>query len=793
MNKYTELIDDYLSGNLSEAEKAEFENRLQNEAELKEEFELQKLVLLGIRDAALQSEIKKGFRTAAFKRQAGKFSAGLGIALLALASVWVIKNRSVPPDQANIRHELNEENNKQWLDADKHLVPEIFIVDADKDTVIETKNGIIFTIPAGGFLNEKSEVVTGQVELEVKSAMNPMDIMRAGLSAVSEDNLLETEGMFYFNARQEGLNLALSKTKGIYVSIPSRNPGKNLMLFEGKRMPNGKIDWVEPRAFENKIQALDILELDFYPPHFIDSLNSFGFDVKNKTLTDSIYYSFTCEGEDDNFQNEWPNEDHATSDSSGVTHTRVKNIKPNGASLFRKNCSVCHTTDSRKLTGPGLAGMMTRVPGGPWLTEYILNNQKLIKRGDAYANKIYNENGKAQMTVFEGILTERDVKAIINYINSPGQLDRSGTSPCEIDPSRIRAIWDKKLNNTLLATKEFEERLQVIFQNCNHHLLDLYINHLDKKMYEVDSMAARILHEDEREADAQFTQFYRQKKGQVVVDESHMKKLHSYVEEKRILYRQAAIKAMRHLYKKEKIKDAQALDELMKQDKAEHKRITTVFEEELKANIKEVNRQLGKTNETPAPFNGNYLGITINTTGWKNIDAYVRASVSERTNMDYTDAETGRKATIKYGLFSLKVNDFDKYERVYTYLIADGLSCFLRVPNKGNIFKENLNGLFKYSVVVFGFIGTDIYFSEIEEAGPGQKIVSLSKMPESDFERYKSLNKAGSADVIRDLNFQLFEQRETTRKQAIAKREQVKNKLWPVVFPCAVEPQQHAN
>ncbi|MES2681757.1 MAG: cytochrome c [Bacteroidota bacterium] len=790
MNKYTELIDDYLSGDLSAEEKAEFEGRLQNEKELKEEFELQKQVLQGIRDAGMRSEIKKGFRKASFKRQSGKFLAGLGITLLVFASVWVIQNRSIPHDQANIRHELNEENNKQWSDADKHLMPEIFIVDAERDTVIETKNGIIFTIPANCFLNEKNEVVTGQVELEVKEAMNPMDIMRAGLSTVSDDNLLETGGMFYINARQGGLNLEIAKAKGIYVSIPDRNPGKKMMLFDGKRMPNGKIDWVDPRPFENKINPVDILSLNFYPPHFLDSLSALGFDIKNKNLSDSVYYSFTCEGEDDNFQSDWPDETTARSDSTKVgLHKRVAHTKPNGARLFRKNCSVCHTTDSRKLTGPGLAGMMTRVPGGPWLTQYILNSQKLIKSGDAYANKIYNENGKAVMTVFEGILTERDVKAIINYINSPGQLDRSGSSPCEIEPSRIRAIWDRKLNNTLLATKEFEERLRVIFQNCNHHLLDLYVNNLDKNMFEIDSMAALIMHEDERETGAQFTNFYKRKNGRVAIDESHMRELQRYVEEKRNLYREAAVKALRNLYANEKIKDAQALEELLKQDAAENNRRATVFEEEVKANMNEAYRQLGRTGDTPPPVNSNYLGITINNTGWKNVDVFVRESATTRTTMDYTDTATGRKATIKYGLFSVKVNDFDKYERVYTYLIADQLSSFLRVPNKGNIFKENLNGLFKYSVVVFGFSGKDIYFTEIKEAGPGQQNVSLVKMPDADLERYKCLNKVSTADVIRDLKFQLFDQNETKRKQDVAKREQVKNRLWPVVFPCAVEPQ----
>ncbi|MBI3518543.1 MAG: c-type cytochrome [Bacteroidetes bacterium] len=90
-----------------------------------------------------------------------------------------------------------------------------------------------------------------------------------------------------------------------------------------------------------------------------------------------------------------------------------------GAKLFKQNCAVCHTVTDQKLTGPGLAGVFDRAPKGDWLHNWILNNEKLIKGGDAYANKIYNENGKAAMTVFEGQLTDKDVDAILAYIKNP--------------------------------------------------------------------------------------------------------------------------------------------------------------------------------------------------------------------------------------------------------------------------------------------------------------------------------------------------------------------------------------
>lgn len=91
-----------------------------------------------------------------------------------------------------------------------------------------------------------------------------------------------------------------------------------------------------------------------------------------------------------------------------------------GAKLFKQNCAVCHDSHGdRKITGPGLGGIFDRAPKGDWLNRWILNSEKLIKAGDAYATKIYNDNGKTQMTVFEGQLNDKDVEAIIGFLKAP--------------------------------------------------------------------------------------------------------------------------------------------------------------------------------------------------------------------------------------------------------------------------------------------------------------------------------------------------------------------------------------
>ncbi len=95
-----------------------------------------------------------------------------------------------------------------------------------------------------------------------------------------------------------------------------------------------------------------------------------------------------------------------------------------GAKIFKQNCAVCHDSHGdRHGTGPGLKGVFDRVPKDPsadaWLHKWIINNEKVIKSGDAYANKILKDNGGAAMTVFEGQLTDKDVDAILAFLKGP--------------------------------------------------------------------------------------------------------------------------------------------------------------------------------------------------------------------------------------------------------------------------------------------------------------------------------------------------------------------------------------
>lgn len=106
-----------------------------------------------------------------------------------------------------------------------------------------------------------------------------------------------------------------------------------------------------------------------------------------------------------------------------------------GEKLFKQNCAVCHSSHTdQKLTGPGLKGIFDRAPKGDWLNRWIINNEKLIKSGDAYANKIYNENGKAAMTVFEGQIDEKGVASILEFLKGPDPALKVTSNPTSTGP-----------------------------------------------------------------------------------------------------------------------------------------------------------------------------------------------------------------------------------------------------------------------------------------------------------------------------------------------------------------------
>ena len=89
-----------------------------------------------------------------------------------------------------------------------------------------------------------------------------------------------------------------------------------------------------------------------------------------------------------------------------------------GKSLFNTNCAACHNLD-KKMTGPALRFVEQRLADNEgldrdWIAAWIGNSAAVVKSGDAYANKIFNEYGGAAMTAMPQ-LTDQDIADILAY------------------------------------------------------------------------------------------------------------------------------------------------------------------------------------------------------------------------------------------------------------------------------------------------------------------------------------------------------------------------------------------
>lgn len=87
-----------------------------------------------------------------------------------------------------------------------------------------------------------------------------------------------------------------------------------------------------------------------------------------------------------------------------------------GESLFNANCKTCHRVH-QKLVGPALADVYKRAPSIDWIKSFVKNSAGVIASGDDYANKLYNEFNKTQMTSFSG-LKDEDIMNILAYIQA---------------------------------------------------------------------------------------------------------------------------------------------------------------------------------------------------------------------------------------------------------------------------------------------------------------------------------------------------------------------------------------
>jgi mono/diheme cytochrome c family protein len=94
------------------------------------------------------------------------------------------------------------------------------------------------------------------------------------------------------------------------------------------------------------------------------------------------------------------------------------NAQEEGAKLFKQNCGVCHTVGKGKLVGPDLKGSHERYKED-WLMKWIRSSQTLVKKGDATAVKLFEENNKLVMP--DQTIPDADIKTILAFVKTESE------------------------------------------------------------------------------------------------------------------------------------------------------------------------------------------------------------------------------------------------------------------------------------------------------------------------------------------------------------------------------------
>jgi hypothetical protein len=121
---------------------------------------------------------------------------------------------------------------------ENNLQQQFFEVNITRDTTILTTSGCVIKIPANSLQSEYAIV-----KLEIKEAINLKDILLAGLTTKTGNQILSSAGMIYINTA-EGTKANITKPFEVLVPTEMYNP--NMQVYKGEKQNDGKIDWQNP-------------------------------------------------------------------------------------------------------------------------------------------------------------------------------------------------------------------------------------------------------------------------------------------------------------------------------------------------------------------------------------------------------------------------------------------------------------------------------------------------------------------------------------------------------------------
>ena len=757
-----ELVDNYLDGTMNNTDRAAFEERLRTNEELRSLVEDQQRLRRAARRSPVRAEAKKASRKYRWGKMWPGISAGL-VLLIAATVAMFVWNGNLGTNESE-RIGSNETVLRTLADTTgTHLDTFVITIDPTRDTTLATPGGIVLDIPKGAFVDSLGAAISSPVRVTVMEALDPLDIMKAGLSTMSGATLLETGGMFYLDAQANGNAVKIDPAKPLTVMVPATKGQSGMQLYAGVKAQDGSIDWRDPKPLKKSLVPVDIKTLDFYPPRYLEKIADLGQDATKKAFTDSLYWSFSPDVKNCLSEGVYTNVDstfHPTSEMYRAIEL--------GAYLFANNCASCHRPD-RDLTGPALAGARERWVDKGDIRAWVKNPTSLIKTENKYANDLFRKWNKSVMTSHD--LSDHEIDMILTYVDNsvPDDVWR-----CGIDPAKVSAIWNDSFNRTNLATREFGERMREIHLSCDERVLDLYVSNLEKDLSQVDSMAVRLGH-------GTFASFALENDGRVDLPTHAADRLRTYYENQSRAEAEAIRKTQEKFWNEQRKQDVRSNAKQADHAMTESVREGELFQKEFEANLDTVYKQLG-IQRIRLPRSA--WVVPVVSTGWWNVDKAVLEATATRSSMSYTDDKTGKTAKLTYTPLTVQVADRSSYDQLVIYLLPKQLNSYQRMKEEGGIFSERLNSIFQYEVFCLGMKGGQQFAFSAAVDGVGDMSVDLTIADDNALRQMLRTKGRLEDELLEDARYVRWLDVDSQRRRTNQTKMELREALLPVVFPC---------
>jgi TonB family protein len=354
-------------------------------------------------------------------------------------------------------------------------------------------------------------------------------------------------------------------------------------------------------------------------------------------------------------------------------------------------------------------------------------------------------------------------------------IDEKSDGSRHILPSSVLAFWNTKFNNTILATREFEERMKEIHKTCDPSVLDIYVKNLNMPLCALDEKVAA-------KGYSRFRHFADEQVGAIELKNPHLTALSAFYD-KAIEALKRQEKGLRDRENKKRKKwDQQVNNEREKEITRSAKRDEKVLEEEYNLNLRNVGKQLGRV-----------LGATIHGGGTIcNIDRYVMETTLARKSNTIIDPETGKTAKIQYNDFGFTIANHEDYSQLYAYVFPRQLNSYHRIDGEEGSFNFPLNDAMEYDLVVVGISENGYSYLQSESLKGGDLgALELESISEKHLDaRIRQMNsKRGikAFDVKQELKWLKTEQQNYVERRRRSDDRKFRNQLRPKVFPCDCE------